>query len=310
VSAIGSIRVNLLLVFSVGAVVCGVYFGFRRIAGEASAFDRQIQSMRADIARLKRENSGLRKQLTDIGDRLDRSGGELSSGGDSTPAVKPTKEIPGRLAGRISALKEFLSQHPGSAVPEMRLLKDEDWVTSIREIRLETEGSKRKAVAQLRMAAQARMGEMVANAGRDYMEANNGQAPSDIGQLAPYMADPANADLLQGFGKPDSWGPSGCLFQKNSSAGDWYGSACYISESGFSVHGTGPGLEVERAIDAFRRETGSPPTDVSQIAPYLKNSVKPETANEIFESLRPSPGATPQMSGAGGIVSYSGNVDP
>ncbi len=300
-------RANLALALAALVVLAGAYLAYERIVGGSPVSRREIESMRADISELRRENARLLKQVTRVSDRVDQQSG-LTRPVDPSSGRQP-KEVPARLAARISRLKEYLSAHPEMVDPEMRLLKDDDWVFPIKDIRLDTEGSKRKALAQLRMQAEARLGGMVAAAARDYLDANNGQAPSSAAQLAPYLADPANADLLQGFGKPDSTAPAGCLFQKASSVDDWYGSTCYVLDNQVMGHGAGPGLVVEQAIAEYQRVTGSPPGDATQIAPYLKDTVSQATAGAIFDGLRPSPGASPVITQYGGMFSFSGSGD-
>jgi hypothetical protein len=292
------------------AVLIGACSFYVRAVDRSSKSHREMESIRADISRVKRENARLLKQLSVIGDRLDQQGSGSQIVADSSISEKSPKEVPARAAERISKLKEFLSAHPEMADPEMRLLKDDDWVFPVSEIRLETEASKRKALAQVRMQAQSRLGEMVAAALRDYLDANNGQQPSNAAQLAPYLADLANADLLQGFGKPDPTAPSGCLFQKVSAVDDWYGSTCYVSDNQFYAHGTGPGLAVEQAIVAFQRATGNPPNEASQIIPYLQNAVSPAIVNAVFDGLRPSPNTPPVTSQGGGMYSTGGSGNP
>jgi hypothetical protein len=269
-----------------------------------------MESVRADISRLKRENARMLRQLAVVAERLDQQGSGSQVVADSPTPKRPPKEVSARVAERISKLKEYLSAHPEMADPEMRLLKDDDWAFPVSEIRVDTEASKRKALAQVRMQAQSRLGEMVAAAVRDYIDANNGQQPSNAAQLGPYLADPANADLLQGFGRPDSTAPPGCLFQRVSAVDEWYGSTCYVSDNEFHAHGTGSGLVVEQAIAAFQQASGSPPNEASQIVPYLRETVSPSTANAVFDGLRPSPNTPPVISQDGGMYSTSGSGNP
>jgi len=300
-------RANLALALAALVVLAGAYLAYERIVGGSPVSRREIESMRADISELRRENARLLKQVTRVSDRVDQQSG-LTRPVDPSSGRQP-KEVPARLAARISRLKEYLSAHPEMADPGMRLLKEDDWVFPVRDIRLDSEAGRRKALAQVRIQAQARLGEIVASAVRDYLDANNGQPPSSASQLAPYLKDPANADLLQGFGKPDSTAPPGCLFQKASAVDDWYGSTAYVSDNEFSCHGTGPGLAVEQAIAAFQRATGNPPNDASQIGPYLRDVINPAVVSAVFEGLRPSPSSAPVISEFGGMVSASGSGD-
>ena len=301
-------RSNLALALAALAGLAGAYLAYERVAGGPPAPRSEVDLVRAEISELRRENARLVRQVTRVSDRVDLQGGGLPRPPAAGAQGRPQKEVPARLAARVSRLKDFLSAHPEFVGPEMRLLKDDDWVDPVRDIRPDTEGSKRKALAQVRMQAQARLGAMVAGAARDYLDANNGQAPSSASQLAPYLADPSNADLLQGLGKPDAKAPPGCLFQMSSTLDDWYGSTCYVLDNYFQGHGTGPGIAVEQAIAEYQRRTGSPPSEAAQIAPYL-TGVSAPVAGAVFDGLRPSPGAPPVITLYGGMSSYSGSGD-
>lgn len=301
-------RANVALALAALAALAVACLVYERIAGGFPASRREVDSVRDEVSELKRENAVLMKRMARFSERVDVAGSGFLMAPESVPA-RQQREVSARLAARISRLREYLSAHPEMVDPEMRLLKDEDWVAPVRDIRLDTEAAKRKALAELRMQAQARLGGMVAGAARDYLDANNGQAPSSAAQLAPYLADPANADLLQGFGKPDSSAPPGCLFQVSSSVDDWYGSTCYVSDNEFQSRGTGPGIAVEQAIAEYQKVRGAPPSDASQIAPYLRDAVSPAVAGAAFEGLRPSPGAAPVITQYGGMFGISGSGD-
>jgi len=136
----------------------------------------------------------------------------------------------------------------------------------------------------------------------------HGQAPSSAAQLAPYLADPANADLLQGFGKPDSTAPPGCLFQMSPGVDDWYGSTCYVADNDFQSRGTGPGITVEQAIVEYQRAKGAPPSDAAQIhsLPAGRRKPRPSRARCSRAFVHPSGGA-PVITQYGGMVSISGS---
>ena len=252
----------------------------------------------------------MQRQLAEVGERLDQQGRGSSNAAESPVENRASRELPARLAERISKLKEFLSAHPEMAEPEMRLLEDDDWIDPVRRTRLDTEADTRKALAWVRIHAQSRLGGIVAAAVRDYLDANNGQAPTSAAQLAPYLADPANTDLLQGLEKAGPSAPQGFIFQKASSADDWYGSTCYIGDDRFYANETGPGMAVEFAITAFQRATGNPPADASQLVPYLHESVSPSTLSAIFAGFRPSQDSPPVLPLGGGTFSTSGSGTP
>lgn len=290
--------------------VSGGYLAYVRTLGGAVYARREIDSIRADISQLRRDNARLRSQLAGISEKLGSDPGGFPNR-TTFPTGKAPGEIPARLAARVSKLKDYLSAHPELSDPEMRLLKDDDWVMPVKEERLETEAGTRKALSQVRAAALGRLGEMVAAAIRDYADANNGQQPSSVTQIAPFLSDQANSDLLQGFGKPDSTAPVGCLFQKTSTVDSWYDSACFVWDDQFACSGTGPGVEVERAIVSYQRATGNPPNDASQIIPYLQYSISPVVVGAVLDGLRPSPNAPPALSAnMGGSISIGGSGKP
>jgi hypothetical protein len=299
----------LALALAALGVLAGALLAYERITRGPPASRREIESIRSEISDLRRENSRLMNRVARVGDRIDAQVGGFPRPLESGASGRPPRDLPARLASRIARLKDYLAAHPDLADPEMRLLKDDDWVGPVRDIRLDTEASKRKALAQVRMQAQARLGVMVAGAARDYLDANNGQAPASAAQLAPYLADPANADLLQGFGKPDATAPPGCLFQVSSAVDEWYGSTCYVSDNEFQSRGTGPGIAVEQAIAEYQRARGAPPSDAALITPYLRDAVSPAVVSAVFEGLRPAPGAAPVISEYGGMSSMSGSAD-
>src|SRR5271169_2596105 len=128
-----------VLVLPVLALLIGAYFAYVRVVDSSSRSRREMESIRADVSRLKRENARLLKQLTFIGERLDQQGSGSQIVTDSATSRRSSKEVPARVAERISKLKEYLSVHPEMADSEMRLLKDDDWVFPVGEIRLDTE---------------------------------------------------------------------------------------------------------------------------------------------------------------------------
>jgi len=298
------------LVLAAAVMLAGAYSLYQRAADNALRSHREVEAVRAEVAGLKRENARMQRQLGDMDQRLGQEGRGAPSAGEPLAPARPAREVPPRVAARVSKLREYLAEHPEDSGPEMRLIKDDDWVDPVSDIRLDTEASMRKALAQVRMQAQARVGEIVATAVRDYMDANNGQPPTSAAQLAPYLSDPADADLLQGFENAGPGSPPGAVFQKTYGADDWFGSRCSIEDDHYYVYGNGPGLAVERAIAAFQQATGNPPTDASQIVPYLQEPVSPSVASAVFAGLRPSPNSPPVISRGGAVSSIGGNGSP
>ena len=97
---------------------------------------------------------------------------------------------------RLNALKTRLQEHPEAQVPEMQLLKEEDWLAAVKSPNLESDEDFRKAFATLRNTAQGKFAAIIHPALLKYMKENNAQFPTDLAQLLPHCDPPLDPSML------------------------------------------------------------------------------------------------------------------
>jgi hypothetical protein len=309
-------RAKLLLGGICLLVVIGALLASFRIAFRFGAFERDIAALRAENAQLSRDKAALAARLANAAARPGQPDAVPNAAESSVPGVS-AETAPADLVARLLQLKKYLALHPDKAVPEMRLLGDEDWLAQVKDMALDTEASERKALSLVRQAAKDRFGQMAASAMKDYMSANNGHAPATAALLTPFLAQQEDADLLLGFEKADPaamhGGTAGWILQNEPVVDDWYDSTYYIGVNQFLSKGNGAGWAVEHAIADYQKANAALPTDSSQIAPFLKVDVIPSTLNSVFMGLQTSPTAPPTIpvgDAASGPRSHAGIGHP
>lgn len=215
VMAMGKIKLGLL-----GAIVA---------AGLAAPFALQYNN----AARLRRENESLQRQLDQsallaadnlrLSNELARSSALLSAPADQSNELlrlrgevsrmrKDSEELAQLKSGassdsaesaarswlnRVALLKQRVQQNPEVAIPEMQLLQQEDWLAAVKARQLDTEADYRLATAELRRAAEAKVAPLLQKGLKDYLQANSGKMPENIGQLQAYLDASITEPMLQ-----------------------------------------------------------------------------------------------------------------
>ena len=100
------------------------------------------------------------------------------------------------LDQRVALFKQLLNELPAQRLPELRLNDTEDWLAIARAHNLESTADIRLALADLRAVARKKIATSLQEALRQYTSASGGQLPADTAQLAPYLAAPADAEML------------------------------------------------------------------------------------------------------------------
>ena len=98
---------------------------------------------------------------------------------------------------RVKLLKERFEQFQGKKTPEIQFLIEQDWLNqAVHE--LDTDEAYRQSMSNLRIAAKGRFAHVVNKALKEFAQANNQQLPTELSQLAPYLAPPADS-ILDGY---------------------------------------------------------------------------------------------------------------
>ena len=100
---------------------------------------------------------------------------------------------------RVDRLKQWLEANPAEKIPELQRLDDTDWLDGVYPLTLDTAEECRQAMSLLRANAEHRIMDPLSGALRQYVRANNGQFPTDLSQLKPYLKSPIDEAILQRY---------------------------------------------------------------------------------------------------------------
>jgi RNA polymerase sigma factor (sigma-70 family) len=164
-------------------------------AGQVDQLRQQLEEANRQLADLKSQNDRLRRDLAD----LPRLRGEVGRLRDKSQAfdTDPTALAAKSWLDRIDQLKARLQQTPKARIPEFQYLTEQDWLNAAKDD-LNTDEDYRRALSRLRYAAEGTfITAELSPAVRQYVNANNGQFPTDLAQLGTYFDPPVDASVLQ-----------------------------------------------------------------------------------------------------------------
>src|ERR1035437_5299383 len=98
---------------------------------------------------------------------------------------------------RVAKPNQRIAETPEAKIPEFRFLSEEDYMEATRSV-LDTEDDYLRALANLRSTGEFKcITSMLNPALTQYAQANNGQFPTDIAQLKPYLPSPVEDAILE-----------------------------------------------------------------------------------------------------------------
>lgn len=169
-------------------------------AGNLAALQNDLARLRSDNDRLRRdaaELAGLRAEVT----RLRAM--EQQSGQSKPPATTinddPFTQSVLALTQRAGELNGHLQRMPEKGIPELQLLNENDWLSVAKEVSLQSEADVRQALSRLRNTAKHKFATHALEAVDKFIQANNGQMPTDVLQLKPYFDVPVEDAMLQRY---------------------------------------------------------------------------------------------------------------
>ncbi|HTB86254.1 MAG TPA: sigma-70 family RNA polymerase sigma factor [Candidatus Sulfotelmatobacter sp.] len=197
-------------VIAVAAVLAGA--GIYE-AKQAVQLGSQVQTLRQQQAPLKEQIQQLQREHDDATNRLaamEAENARLRSRQDQIELLKlrgkvtqlenadndPAKETAKLWAERVAQLKQHLATNSEAGIPELQYLTDQDWLDATRG-KLDTEVDFRRALGLLRYSAENRFANMLEIALGKYLQANDKQFPTDLGQLQSYFDMPVDDSILQ-----------------------------------------------------------------------------------------------------------------
>jgi hypothetical protein len=253
---------------------------------------RAEDARRHDLDKLHRETA----EVARLSQALGQARSVLAASADG--GDNPFEDALGSWLGRINRLNAFLGQHPEWSIPELRGLTANDWLDATKNANLVTEADYREALASLRSLAKRNSAPKIEDALRRCLAANHGALPADAQALAGYLPDGLDPALLQRYRMNPSGQVKGLrgdlhfvLVETNPVDPLWDSSFFYSETGGYGTRAAfnDAAAAVTSAVDRFQQSNGRPPTDVSQIGPFLQRTIDPSRLAATFTALTTKP---------------------
>ncbi|HWA09816.1 MAG TPA: sigma-70 family RNA polymerase sigma factor [Opitutaceae bacterium] len=286
--AMTTIQKTLLVTAVAAAVGAGLYQH-----SELASRDHRILELQQQVEQARAENRDLRAGRDRIAGQLADSRQENGPAPTGTTAEStgsdPIEAELKAVSARVTVLKEKMAEAPDQQIPEMRLLKGEDWINVAAKHRLETDDDLRAALREVRSTAKVNFSDEISRALWKYTQVNDGQVPADIMDLVSYLDAPDEGDMLARYGimrtgKLREIPGSAMLIAEIATLGGSEDSTLYMSgprtragEGDINIHGdsqndiSGPVLAA--VADFIKAKEEQPLTEPAQLLPYLKTPV-------------------------------------
>lgn len=169
------------------------------------------------LARERMQTTNMQAALQEANARLDRDAAELlrlrsevtrlrtaASGAERSQsplsvASDPFSQSVLRLATQAGELNQQLERMPDKRIPELQFLSESDWLTAAKDARFQSDEEVRRALSTLRSLAKNKFGMHAAHALDKFIEANQGQLPSDPTQLKPFFEVAVSDEVLRRY---------------------------------------------------------------------------------------------------------------
>ncbi len=157
----------------------------RTRAAEIAVLSQKLAAAQAELAKAVKANS----QLKSLPAAIEIPRGTAAFDG-------PQNAAGAAIVSRMMKAKLQIQQTPQWSIPELAFLTDEDWISALNGLPLETEGQMRWALSEARMAAKKKFVKLLVSALAAYSSANGGTLPEDLAAAAPYFKDPLDPAIL------------------------------------------------------------------------------------------------------------------
>ncbi len=259
-----------------------------QLQNERDDATNQLANLRAEATRFRSDSSEvvkLRREVTRLRD-ASKAGQQRATA--SVEANDPIDSAMKSWADRSKKLREMVAQTPDQQIPEFKLLKDKDWLDSVKNLnQLESPADYTKAIDELKGAARGEFANSVQDAFNKFSQSNSGQTPTDFSQLKPYLGDAGDDSILQGY---QFTGP-GMVSQKpnfqTDADGNFYASTLQITP-GSVQNGVNSGDDLKQPILAFAAANpGQTITDPAQLLPYVQTTTEKEALQKVIQGAAP-----------------------
>jgi len=171
---------------------------------------RELQALQAQAAHLAVENQELRngrgedaRLLQAAESAINAAKAKIVAGatvGNAASGDSAMEKELKAVSARMAVLKDRIAQSPDQRIPELRLLREQDWIDVAAKHKLESDDDVRAALQSLRTNGKCNFADLAGKALWKFAQANEGQLPTDILQLAQYFDSPVEPEMLQRYG--------------------------------------------------------------------------------------------------------------
>jgi len=295
------------------AVGTGIYE-----ARQVSTLRTQVQTLQQQQAPLAEQNQQLLRErdatthqfaaLRDDNERLNQNTTELLKlrgevarlRNAAIQANDPLAQTTLAWKAKEAKLRRLFEQMPDQQVPEMQLLSDQQWLDIARDADLDSKTGISKAMRAVRQTAKNNFAPQMAEALKEFVEANNGQLPNDLFQLKPYFKSPVNDIILQQYkllftGKMSDLQSGEWIVADQSVVDQGYGEPLRkIGLNGYTTwseseqredeQATALARELGPAIKAYSNaNAGRTPTDFDQLKPYVTTPAQDAALQQLIK---------------------------
>jgi RNA polymerase sigma factor (sigma-70 family) len=297
--AMTTLQKTLITATIAAAVGAGIYE-----VRQASTLRTQVQTLQQQQAPLAEQIRELQRERDDATNRLAMSQqenaqlkqntaellklrGEVARLHKATAAPSETQNDPRASLveswlAREDKLKKSIEQYPDKAIPELQLLSEQQWLDAAMNAKFDTDKAIRQTLADLRHTAENNFASLAQPALSKYMQANNGQFPTDLSQLQPYFETPigdailSRWEILPQSALPEQKMGSDWVITEKAPVDPEFDNRWAIGSSGYgntsyqSPDASAAIATMDPAMKAYAAaNNGKEPTDPSQILPYL-----------------------------------------
>ena len=253
---------------------------------ERDEANRKLQSAQAEVQRLLKVAADVPRLRGEVA-RFNSAGAEASK-----IANDPEAQAALSWSTRVRMLKQKLEEMPDKKIPELALLTEQDWFVAAKEANLESEADFRQAFAGLRNTAKVLFGDLLRDALRQYVQANDGLLPKDVSELQPYINKPMDKAAFDRYkmlrqGKQSDVPGNESLVAERGYVDADFDTHHEISVTGRSVSGVNRDTQLveglRMAVDAFKQaNNGKWPTTAQELVPYYPTPVTEDMIKRFF----------------------------
>jgi RNA polymerase sigma factor (sigma-70 family) len=217
---------------------------------------------------------------------------------DAAQVNDPTTQAALAWVAKKEKLQKIFAERPDQQIPELRFLKDKDWLNLVKDLNLDSEDDIKFALHHIRTWAKMSAAPLIQAALKKFIEANNGNFPADTAQLKPYFDQPIEDEILQryrvlaGEENKSGWLTDMMLVEKTT-VNKWQEPPIAI---GLKRTGLGPvpdslhlafPKELIPAMQSYQNANNRhTPSEFSELKPYVTTPEQENALDDLIKTLK------------------------